>query len=455
MGVKPPKAGSLTNRDLPTEPEELLSLCELVGWKVEKSQSGFKVMNSFGISTVLSRSGNGRRSDNARRALISMGLGAAVDRYHQAEEKRRQHGMKASEKASTRAGERAAAAAAAAAVAPTSSAPPAVFQPPQTTFPAPKKPPTTPKTAAAEAKTSVADPAGDNDDMYTKFEDVTPTMAMDWMTTPAPTFEDGSQLKQRALRPPHVEWLAGQILNGDFETTHQGIALSREGFVLDGQHRLQAIIDTGRTVRLQVTYNVPKRLFDRFDVGKKRTPGDVFTMAGISGGTSAAGAAKMYHIVTLWTADPKGRLKNWNNWDREQVSAHTQAQVAAENPILSDLVYEFSALGRGSRRINIGAAVAFLVWIRDLYSDEAMERAKAYLRPVKDQEGTTRSDIEYHVGEWFANAFYAGTAFRGASRVVQLLALVKGWNIRQSGRQVGCLLKGTDLMPIPLEPANL
>lgn len=67
------------------------------------------------------------------------------------------------------------------------------------------------------------------------------------------------------------------IQNGDWRTTHQGIAINERGAIVDGQHRLLAIVFTGIPVRMMVsTYKGDATaLFLPLDLARKRTPSDI------------------------------------------------------------------------------------------------------------------------------------------------------------------------------------
>jgi hypothetical protein len=65
--------------------------------------------------------------------------------------------------------------------------------------------------------------------------------------------------------------LAQAIRDGQWEMTHQGVALSREGVLLDGQHRLYAISQAGVTVPIMITWNLPDKVKGVIDTGSKRT----------------------------------------------------------------------------------------------------------------------------------------------------------------------------------------
>jgi len=62
--------------------------------------------------------------------------------------------------------------------------------------------------------------------------------------------------------------------SGEWQLTHQGIAFDKDGNLLDGQHRLQAVINHGRGVEFMVTRNLPHEVFSSLDRGVVRTLAD-------------------------------------------------------------------------------------------------------------------------------------------------------------------------------------
>ncbi len=69
----------------------------------------------------------------------------------------------------------------------------------------------------------------------------------------------------RALRKRHVEALAKQMKDGKWLTTSQGIAIAEDGTLLDGQHRLNAIIRHGEPVEIAVARDCQKEIFSLID----------------------------------------------------------------------------------------------------------------------------------------------------------------------------------------------
>lgn len=74
----------------------------------------------------------------------------------------------------------------------------------------------------------------------------------------------------RKLSKKQVAHFAHHIKNRTFEVTHQGIALDENGKLVDGQHRLTAIVNTGVEVQMLVTRGIPLKAVMVVDRGMKR-----------------------------------------------------------------------------------------------------------------------------------------------------------------------------------------
>jgi hypothetical protein len=80
--------------------------------------------------------------------------------------------------------------------------------------------------------------------------------------------------KNRIITPGVVSQYAKDMADGRWSLTHHGIAFSKEGRLLDGQHRLEAIIKSGKTIRMMVTFGMEDESQADIDAGKTRTPSD-------------------------------------------------------------------------------------------------------------------------------------------------------------------------------------
>ncbi len=78
----------------------------------------------------------------------------------------------------------------------------------------------------------------------------------------------------RPLRKSLVSQYAKDMASGNWRLTHQGVAFNCDGTLLDGQHRLAAIVQSGVTVQMLVARGVDSRNQLVMDDHAKRSAGD-------------------------------------------------------------------------------------------------------------------------------------------------------------------------------------
>lgn len=103
--------------------------------------------------------------------------------------------------------------------------------------------------------------------MKTTLQTVTPAQAAQWLAADI-------NHHNRPLREHQVAYLAGEMTRGKWQTTHQGIAFAADGRLLDGQHRLAAIVKAKKDIQIQVTTGVDESAFSVLDSGMKRSTAD-------------------------------------------------------------------------------------------------------------------------------------------------------------------------------------
>jgi len=107
-----------------------------------------------------------------------------------------------------------------------------------------------------------------NDPFTLGFVDVTPELAEQLLA---------QNITNRNVRLSNLKLIVTDIEDGEFQLTHQGIAINSLGQLVDGQHRLLAIIKTGKTLRMALfRYNSPVTpLGLNIDRSAKRTASDI------------------------------------------------------------------------------------------------------------------------------------------------------------------------------------
>jgi len=126
------------------------------------------------------------------------------------------------------------------------------------------------------------------DDFDAKVVDVTPALAKEWLA------RNG---RNRGINYRYIETFSRTMAAGEWMLTGEAIKFSVTGDLLDGQHRLMSVLDSGVTVKFLVVYGLPLSAQDTLDQGQKRSAAQQATLHGYrntSATTSAARLAILY-----------------------------------------------------------------------------------------------------------------------------------------------------------------
>lgn len=105
--------------------------------------------------------------------------------------------------------------------------------------------------------------------MNVAFETITPEKAAELLK---------ANTRNRKLRQSLVDLYASDMKAGLWLQTHQGIAINCDGTILDGQHRLAAIVASGVTITMLVARGVPASSQVAMDDHAKRSCADALTL---------------------------------------------------------------------------------------------------------------------------------------------------------------------------------
>lgn len=101
-----------------------------------------------------------------------------------------------------------------------------------------------------------------SDELEARVMLVTPAIAQRWL--------ERNHADNRPIRWEAVEAMANDARSGHFKLTHQAIAIAADGTLLDGQHRLSAIVSAETPVRLLIVRNRDGAFSDPIDRGRPR-----------------------------------------------------------------------------------------------------------------------------------------------------------------------------------------
>jgi len=106
-------------------------------------------------------------------------------------------------------------------------------------------------------------------------------------------------LHNRTLRPKRVRQYAEQMRQGKWLETGDPIRFSTTGRLLDGQHRLAAIIAADVTIQAIVIREVDDSVFPVLDSGLARTPSDAMAAGHITDGQNKAATIRQLLVYEM------------------------------------------------------------------------------------------------------------------------------------------------------------
>jgi len=125
---------------------------------------------------------------------------------------------------------------------------------------------------------------------------ITPPMAEAWLAR---------NKRNRHLAPWLVDRYAKAMGRGEWRLNGDPIRFDEVGDLLDGQHRLAAIVKSGITVESVVLRGIPAITQDTMDTGRKRTIADVLALRGEAHAIPLAAALNTLHKLETdaWRAN--------------------------------------------------------------------------------------------------------------------------------------------------------
>jgi hypothetical protein len=159
----------------------------------------------------------------------------------------------------------------------------------------------------------------------------------------------------RPLSRSTVRAFAEAMRRGDWLVTHQGIAFDTRGVLVDGQHRLAAVIEADVAVEMTVFTDVEADTFDVLDTGKKRNAADVLAIEGEKSSTLLAAMVR-----SVWQYENRPDA-SWSG-GAAAVTNHQIVQTLEAHPKIRDFIAMGERIATETGMIKSAAgAAAYLV----------------------------------------------------------------------------------------------
>lgn len=249
--------------------------------------------------------------------------------------------------------------------------------------------------------------------MKAQIEIVTPTLAKSLLER---------NTMNRKVSTTTVERYAADMRNNRWNNNGQGIVVSLDGELLDGQHRMHAIIASQQSIAMLVVRGAAKESFVTMDTGKPRSLSDLLSIQGYVHTNTLAGAARSAYNyiagVTQGYAPTKATLDSF-------IQANPYAQEA-------------SSLVAGCSKINQRIQFSSVMFLGN-YRGNLNDEVQTFLEGVNYGEGMVRGDPRHTLREWIVAERLRGRGYLKADAT--FAAVCRAWNAWAAGKELA-VIKG-------------
>lgn len=263
---------------------------------------------------------------------------------------------------------------------------------------------------------------------------VTPEMAAHWLN---PKLHPNN----RRLRPVRVEFFATRMRTGQFKFTGEPIQFvgfldDGTAMLVNGQHRLRAVVVTGLAQPFLVVEGVDPGVMPYLDTGARRSLSDSIQLRGLRNSGTLAAVIRGHYILN----HPNDRKTAVNGGGTFFFSFEDLLQWYDSRADLFDKSLYYGRTVKEVFKAN-GSAVS-VAWM--LITEEVLRRQtdsdvdEFFMRLI--QEGPTGAEVDskgtnqpglYLLRRWLTNNVTKAGRGKRPRSILQSAIIVKGWNMEQ------------------------
>lgn len=212
---------------------------------------------------------------------------------------------------------------------------------------------------------------------YVRLETITPQQAEEYLK---------HMPLNRRLRQRHLAVLTEEIRAGRWQVNGETIKFNRDGYLIDGQHRLAAVVKAATAITTYVVRDLHDQMKETIDLGLKRSPEDILGLQGYANPSHMAAAARW-----IWRYQT-GQMENY----RVNPSIDILKQVIDMYPTLKESLFYGQYLRQYIPR-SLGTALHCLMALSSATITEDLYRG------IKEGENLTRASPVYLVRQRLIN----------------------------------------------------
>lgn len=237
---------------------------------------------------------------------------------------------------------------------------------------------------------------------------------------------EASGQRQRNLNRRRVTQYAAEMKAGRWAVTHQPIAFDPDGVLIDGQHRLSAIVAAGVPVTVSVCYDADPDTFGVVDNGWARTPAAALTIAGYGNTAILSAAARhylTYHDVVGTKTTPTGQHRS----NHSSVALVAFMDTRPGQAILGSIT-EARRIAISVGRVGTGTWLAACLGMLEVYGTDPETRSE-FLERLENGTMLEVGSPILALRRWLtSDAHGYGAVRRDVAAFSGMAAFIKAWN---------------------------
>src|SRR3990167_9217085 len=193
----------------------------------------------------------------------------------------------------------------------------------------------------------------------------------------------------RPLVDQHVQRIARQIIEDKWEYNGDTIKIADGGDVLDGQHRLWAVIEAKKSVETGIAYGVPRSAFATIDtIRRHRSFADTLSLCGAGRYRQAMGSALAWLL----------------RWQRQTMENYREPKSRIEN---SDIETAYASHPRmleaveRATKLRTLANVSIMAFVYYAVANRNVELADRMMDTLENPAGVSVSDPFFRLRAYF------------------------------------------------------
>ncbi len=218
--------------------------------------------------------------------------------------------------------------------------------------------------------------------------------------------------------------LAEVLRRGEWVLNGETIKIAENGTLIDGQHRLQAVVDSGVAIETLVMRDMPLAVQDTVDTGRRRRLSDILAIEGESDSHALGAALSMLHRFRSGTGI---------NYSHAGAPSPQQAlELLEREPTIRDSVRE-------ARRVtkHVGGPIGVFAALHHLFLEVDREAAEDFFNRLADGANLSPGDPLLHLRNQLARPRQDRNYAQSPSNIAALT--IKAFNLRRLGRNVDLL----------------